>query len=94
MDAHFGVKKTLSVVQGQLYWKGIAADVNSFVKCCDPYQCDNPQLMKVPPELHHIQVMASFWHQVGVDLCRLHNVVTNTFSYVIAILQSRPKLFP
>ena len=68
VDGHFGVKKTLSAVQGRFYWKGIAADVNSFVKCCDPCQRENPQFMKVPATLHPIPVTASFWHQVGVDL--------------------------
>ena len=62
------MKKTLSAVQGRFYWKGIAANVNSFVKCCDPCQRENSQLMKVPATLQIIPVTASFWHQVGVDL--------------------------
>ena len=65
VDGHFGIRKTLSTVQGRFYWKGMVDDVTSYVKVCDPCHRENPQLMKTPATLHPIPVTASFWHQVG-----------------------------
>ena len=83
VDGHFGVKKTLSAVQARFYWKGVADDVASFVKVCDPCQRENPQLNKAPATLHPIPVTASFWHQVGVDLVGPLPATVSGYKYIL-----------
>ena len=83
VDGHFGIRKTLSAVQGQFYWKGMVDDVTSYVKVCDPCQRENPQLMKTPATLNPIPVTASFWHQVGVDLVGPLPMSKNGYKYIL-----------
>ena len=66
MAGHFGMDRTLELLQRQWYWKGIQSDVREYVKSCVTCQRAKHSTSKTPGELHPI-VAKHPWEIVTMD---------------------------
>jgi len=56
-NGHFGVKRTVSMLQPHFYWVGLWQDVATFVGQCEPCKRSNVSFNTRSPELHSLPVV-------------------------------------
>ena len=65
--AHLGPRKTVTYLRGNVWWKGLSADVEAFCESCTVCKTSKP--VNHPPYglLHTLEVPTRPWETIGVD---------------------------
>jgi hypothetical protein len=63
---HFGIEKTVEVVQKHFYWLKLRQDVSKYIKSCNIYAIDKPNTKKQGMYTHFTTPDRS-WESISMD---------------------------
>ena len=65
---HFGQEKTIEILCRDVYWKGLTAWINDYVRSCDKCQHNKSQRHALFGLLQPLQVPYAAWTSISTDL--------------------------
>jgi hypothetical protein len=82
---HFGVSKTLQLLQFSLFWPGMQVDVEEFIKKCAICQITKPIAPK-PAPLQSLPPVDKPMHRIAIDYCGPFQVSENGNKYLLVAI--------